>query len=269
MSAVVAFGPLGITALCSAIFLFPAVASGQASVAMFGDRSLNMTSFSEGVRRTSSGDFTLVELNATVPSAGTSPEGREAASVLSCTALASPPLRPSLAPPTAARRQLYWPLVRAAECRHGLPAGLLDALVLMESQYQAGAVSWAGAGGLTQLMPATASSLGVSDRFNAAHNIDGGARYLRQMIKTFSGSVSLALAAYNAGPGAVRRSGGIPLNGETPGYVERVLAYWREQAGSDARTSMSARRMAEVLGFLAQNRTTPAAGRLTLALEER
>jgi hypothetical protein len=139
----------------------------------------------------------------------------------------------------------------------------------MESQYQAGAVSWAGAGGLTQLMPATASSLGVSDRFNAAHNIDGGARYLRQMIKTFSGSVSLALAAYNAGPGAVRRSGGIPLNGETPGYVERVLAYWREQAGSDARTSMSARRMAEVLGFLAQNRTTPAAGRLTLALEER
>jgi hypothetical protein len=158
--------------------------------------------------------------------------------------------------------------VRAAECRHGLPAGLLDALVIAESQYRAGAVSLVGAGGLTQLMPATATDLGVIDRFNPVHNIDGGARYLSQMIRTFSGSVSLALAAYNAGPGAVKRSGGIPMNGETPSYVERVLKYWRELAGGDAQSPMSARRTAEVLGFLAQNRTTPAAGRFSLALEE-
>ena len=258
---------LGVAAFCTIMPLCPAVASGEASVVVFGNRSFDVASYSEGVRRTASGDFTLVQLNAAAPSAVASRE--EAASVLSCTRPAWPPSRPSLARRAAARRQLYWPLVRAAECRHGLPAGLLDALVLAESHYQAGAVSWAGAGGLTQLMPATASSLGVSDRFNAAHNIDGGARYLSQMIKVFSGSISLALAAYNAGPGAVRRSGGIPVNGETPAYVARVLAYWREQVSEDARPPISARRMAEVLGFLAGGRTGSAVGQLTATLEQR
>lgn len=116
--------------------------------------------------------------------------------------------------------------IRAAEVRYGLPSGLLDALVAAESSYEPDAVSKAGAAGLAQLMPATARSLGVFDRFDVRANLDGGARYLRSMIDKF-GSVSIALAAYNAGPGAVARAGGIPRNGETPDYVLRVLRNWR------------------------------------------
>jgi hypothetical protein len=116
--------------------------------------------------------------------------------------------------------------ITAAETRHGLPVGLLDALVAAESSYRSDAVSKAGAAGLAQLMPATARSLGVFDRFDIRANLDGGARYLRSMIDQF-GSIAMALAAYNAGPGAVTRARGIPRNGETPDYVNRVIRHWR------------------------------------------
>ena len=126
-------------------------------------------------------------------------------------------------------RLTYGPLVRAAECRHGLPPGLLDAVVWQESRYRPYAMSAAGAGGLAQLMPKTAAGLGVADRFDPASNLDAGARYLRSMLDTFR-SVPLALAAYNAGGGAVRRWGGIPRNAETPGYVRAVLGFWQAAA---------------------------------------
>jgi soluble lytic murein transglycosylase-like protein len=115
--------------------------------------------------------------------------------------------------------------VRAAELRYGLPTGLLDALIATESAYLPWAMSRAGAGGLAQLMPATAAELGVDNRFDPLQSIDGGARYLRRMLDRF-GSVSLALAAYNAGPGSVLRARGIPFNGETPDYVRQVLRRW-------------------------------------------
>ena len=121
--------------------------------------------------------------------------------------------------------------IHAAERRHGLPIGLLDALVAAESGYRPHAVSSAGAAGLGQLMPATARSLGVFDRFDVRANLDGAARYLRLMIDRF-GSVATALAAYNAGPGAVIRAGGIPRNRETPTYVSRVLQHWRLRASA-------------------------------------
>jgi hypothetical protein len=120
--------------------------------------------------------------------------------------------------------------VRGAEIRHRLPQGLLDALIATESAYRPWAVSSAGAAGLAQLMPVTAAELGVIDRFDPLQSIEGGARYLRRMLDRF-GSVSLALAAYNAGPGAVARAGGIPLNGETPAYVLRVLQLWGAISG--------------------------------------
>ena len=127
------------------------------------------------------------------------------------------------------KEALYEPLIRQAEARYRLPPMLLRALVWQESRFNPMAISPAGAAGLAQLMPATAGELGVTNRHDPAQNIDGGARYLRQMLDRF-GSIHLALAAYNAGPGAVSRSGGIPKNRETPGYVRNVIQRWMAYA---------------------------------------
>ena len=127
--------------------------------------------------------------------------------------------------PATYSEALYEPLIREAEVRYGLPPGLMLALVWAESRFNPMAFSPVGAAGLAQLMPATARELGVRNRHDPAQNIDGGARYLRQMLDRF-GDVHLALAAYNAGPGAVTRAGGIPRNRETPAYVRSVLQRW-------------------------------------------
>lgn len=123
------------------------------------------------------------------------------------------------------RRAAYLPHVYAAEAQYRLPPGLLDALIWTESRYNPFAISDAGAAGLGQLMPKTARELGVANRFDPRANLWGAARYLRQMLDKF-GVVHLAVAAYNAGPRAVERAGGIPLNGETPSYVRNVLEFW-------------------------------------------
>lgn len=128
--------------------------------------------------------------------------------------------------PNGFHRAAYLPHVYAAEAQFGLPTGLLDAVIWTESRYNPFAISKAGAAGLGQLMPGTAKELGVANRFDPLANLSGAARYLRQMLDRF-GVVHLALAAYNAGPGAVERAKGIPRNGETPGYVRNVLDRWR------------------------------------------
>ncbi len=127
------------------------------------------------------------------------------------------------------RRAIFLEQVRDAEQRYALPAGLLDALIWAESRYNPMALSKAGAAGLGQLMPATASSIGVANRYDPRANILGAARNLRLMLDQF-GAINLAVAAYNAGPGAVRAAGGIPSNDETPGYVRSVLVFWRKFA---------------------------------------
>ena len=124
-----------------------------------------------------------------------------------------------------ASRERYLPMIRAAECRHHLPRGLLASLIGAESAYNIRARSRVGAVGLTQLMPRTAIEMGVTDRFDPARSIEGGAKYLGHMIERFA-TVPLALAAYNAGPGAVTRAGGVPNNTETPAYVARVMLAW-------------------------------------------
>jgi soluble lytic murein transglycosylase-like protein len=114
--------------------------------------------------------------------------------------------------------------ITAAAKRNGLDPALLAGLVKQESGFNANAVSPAGARGLTQLMPATAAGLGVSDPTDPAQALEGGAKYLKQQLDRFGGDVAKALAAYNAGPGAVEKFGGVPPYAETQNYVKRVQA---------------------------------------------
>lgn len=116
------------------------------------------------------------------------------------------------------------PMIRQAAANAGLDPHLLDALVSTESGYDPLARSGAGAMGLTQLMPGTAKSLGVENPFDPWQSLTGGANYLSQMIKKYNGDIRLALAAYNAGPGAVEKYGGLPPYKETQNYVDRVLS---------------------------------------------
>lgn len=106
--------------------------------------------------------------------------------------------------------------------RHGVPQRLVKAVAIAESNMNQDEISDVGAIGVMQLMPETAAALGVNP-YDEAENIEGGAMYLRQMLDTFDGNVPYAVAAYNAGPGAVQRYGGIPPYGETQAYVERVM----------------------------------------------
>ncbi len=108
-----------------------------------------------------------------------------------------------------------------------LEDSLVRAVIKVESDYNPNALSNKGAQGLMQLIPETARDMKVTDPFNPEDNIRGGSRYLRLMLDQFNGSIELALAAYNAGPSAVRRHGGIPPYEETQNYVEKVKKYLR------------------------------------------
>jgi len=119
----------------------------------------------------------------------------------------------------------YEALIEQAAERNGVDPAVLHGLIQQESGFDPGAVSSAGAAGLTQLMPGTASSLGVADPMDPAESIEGGARYLGQLTSEFAGNTTDALAAYNAGPGAVQEYGGVPPYPETESYVSKVLGY--------------------------------------------
>jgi soluble lytic murein transglycosylase-like protein len=114
-------------------------------------------------------------------------------------------------------------LATATARRHGLDPSLVLAVISVESAFRPAAVSPKGALGLMQLMPATAASLGVKDAFDPAENLDGGARHLGSLLTLYGGDLQRALAAYNAGSGAVGRYRGIPPYRETRAYVKRVL----------------------------------------------
>ncbi len=121
------------------------------------------------------------------------------------------------------------PTIERAASEAGLDPRLLAAMVWQESQFNPDAISRSGAIGLSQLMPATADGLGV-DPHDPVQNLEGGARYLAWTIEEF-GSIELGLAAYNAGPGSVRRADGIPEIPETQAYVPRVIDYYRQLGG--------------------------------------
>jgi soluble lytic murein transglycosylase-like protein len=116
----------------------------------------------------------------------------------------------------------YGAEITAAARRHGLDPALLAGLIKQESGFDPNARSGAGAQGLTQLMPATATGLGVTNPLDPAQAIEGGAKYLARQLEAFGGDTARALAAYNAGPGAVQRFGGVPPYAETQNYVRIV-----------------------------------------------
>ena len=118
-------------------------------------------------------------------------------------------------------------LIRVTADRYGIDSRLVRAVAQVESAFDTAALSAKGAVGVMQLMPGTAKDLGVRDPWDARQNIDGGVRYLRQMLERFGGRLQLALAAYNAGPSTVERYDGIPPYRETIGYVRKVLAIYR------------------------------------------
>ncbi len=141
------------------------------------------------------------------------------------------PIARPVVPPAAPRgykasMDRYDDLILGSSRRYGVPPALVKAVCLAESSMNPSAVSRAGAQGLMQLMPGTAGDMDVSDPFDPAQSIDGGTRYLARQIRAF-GDVSLALAAYNAGPATVQAAGGIPAITETERYVQRVLGYYR------------------------------------------
>lgn len=125
-------------------------------------------------------------------------------------------------PLKARHLRAYQTQVADASFRYGVEEALVRAVIHAESAYNPMAVSRAGAAGLMQLMPGTARTYGVSNRFDPTQNIEGGTRYLSMLLRRYHGDVRLAAAAYNAGEGAVDRYGGIPPYKETKAYVQRV-----------------------------------------------
>ena len=141
---------------------------------------------------------------------------------------ASAPGVPQAAPPGRASAPELAPeqLANAAAAKYGLPPSLVRSVMKAESGFQPRAVSPKGAVGLMQLMPGTAQTLGVNP-FDPAQNVDAGTRYLRALLEKYNGALRHALAAYNAGPAAVEKHGGVPPFAETLDYIRRVEREWK------------------------------------------
>jgi len=131
--------------------------------------------------------------------------------------------------PTASRAELE-ALAADVARKHGIDPALVLAVASVESGFKPTAVSRKGAQGLMQLMPATAKALGVEDAFDPATNLDGGSRYLAELLTLYGGDLTKALAAYNAGPGAVSRHRGVPPYRETRAYVKKVLGQYKKKS---------------------------------------
>ena len=132
-------------------------------------------------------------------------------------------------PAPANEKAPYHDLIQEAALRNGVDADLVASVIAVESRFDARAVSRRNARGLMQLLPETAQRLGVKDIFDPRENIEGGTRYLRELLERYHDDVVLALAAYNAGPQRVRQYGQVPPYAETQSYVRRVKRSYEQQ----------------------------------------
>jgi hypothetical protein len=155
-------------------------------------------------------------------------------------------------------REALEPIIQEAAALHGVDPDLVKAVIQTESRFDPRATSGAGAAGLMQLMPRTAKAVGIEDPFDARQNIFGGVKYLSQMLERYNGNTALALAAYNAGPGNVRRHRGVPPFRETRGYVTKIAKLLAD-SDSDAAFSVPAYR-APVKKARVSSRSTRRAG---------
>ncbi|MBN1625207.1 MAG: lytic transglycosylase domain-containing protein [Deltaproteobacteria bacterium] len=132
---------------------------------------------------------------------------------------------------SSAKERVYHSIILEASNRHRVDPALIKAIIMAESGYDPMAISKKGAVGLMQLMPATATSLGVEDLFNPMHNVNAGVRYFKKLLTQFKGDLQLALAAYNAGSTNVRKYQGIPPYKATRHYIKKVFQYYQYYQG--------------------------------------
>jgi len=167
----------------------------------------------------------VAQMNAPATPAPAAAPGATAPASSFAGALAAAQTAPSAAPVSGTGDSAAFDAqINAAAASNGIDPALLKGLVSQESGFNPSARSGAGAVGLTQLMPGTASALGVTNPLDPAQSLQGGAKYLRQQLDRFGGDETLALAAYNAGPGAVQKYGGVPPYAETQNYVTSVMS---------------------------------------------
>jgi len=140
-------------------------------------------------------------------------------------------------------------IVREASVKHGVDSDFILSVIKQESAGNAHAVSPAGARGLMQLMPGTASQLGVNDSFSPEQNVHGGARYLRELLERYKGDAVKALAAYNAGPGAVDRYNGVPPYRETHQYIQRVIRDYNKSKQNTEKSPSAVKRITASNGY--------------------
>jgi len=177
-------------------------------------------------------EITGEEMPRTVPSAGTGVTPRDGPPAIPASTSAAPAVRPAgsfpAVPDTVRRRvDTLTPFVREAAERNGVSVNLLKAVIAAESAGQADARSSKNAKGVMQLIDTTAAMMGVQNVWDPRDNINGGAKYLGQMMNRFGGDIQRAVASYNAGPGAVEKHGGVPPYQETRAYVGKVMDYFR------------------------------------------